>query len=430
MKMTQSELAGADFSRSYICQIERGTILPSMNAIKIVAERLRKPFFHFVQDKSMLDEEDVKSLMDMVRTSKRACDEYNYGISIVQLHEIVEFIHLLDDKTKADVYYHLALSYSQGANSEATIQYCIKALEYTGSISNKMNAEIRIMLGEVYFRKSERTEAMKQYLKVREMRLEDDADVSVELVIRLHNDIAEFYYSRGQLDKAIEYLDEAISISKSSSTLHKRILAVYRCYVDILQTQGKHKEAIDFLDGIKMIYDFFDDPCYRGMNMLSYIKSYIELREFEICEQRIDTLKVLISKIEYEEWQNYLYIRCYIEEARLKTFLGDINEAKQIFNQVLLIAEQNKGSSISSLTQAYIYRLLAEFYYELENYENSLMYAGMCEAIYTKCGYALCLSKLYKLMGDTYSKLENESLSIESYQKSKQVLEIAKENIG
>lgn len=51
-KYTQSQLAGTDFSISYISAIERGQIQPSLRALEIIAQRLGLPSSHFFQNTS------------------------------------------------------------------------------------------------------------------------------------------------------------------------------------------------------------------------------------------------------------------------------------------------------------------------------------------------------------------------------------------
>ncbi|MGE5576251.1 MAG: helix-turn-helix domain-containing protein [Syntrophothermus sp.] len=40
LRMTQGDLAGSDFSRSYICQVEKGRVKPSLDALELIATRL------------------------------------------------------------------------------------------------------------------------------------------------------------------------------------------------------------------------------------------------------------------------------------------------------------------------------------------------------------------------------------------------------
>src|SRR5690606_37193014 len=46
--LTQAELAGAEFSKSYISQLERGTVVPSLRALDVLAGRLGVPTTFFL----------------------------------------------------------------------------------------------------------------------------------------------------------------------------------------------------------------------------------------------------------------------------------------------------------------------------------------------------------------------------------------------
>lgn len=50
LKMTQAELAGNDFTKSFVSQVEKGFARPSIRSLKIMARRLNKPVGYFLND--------------------------------------------------------------------------------------------------------------------------------------------------------------------------------------------------------------------------------------------------------------------------------------------------------------------------------------------------------------------------------------------
>lgn len=50
LKLTQSELAGEDFTKAYISQIEKGQVMPSLMALIVIARRLGRSLDYFVAD--------------------------------------------------------------------------------------------------------------------------------------------------------------------------------------------------------------------------------------------------------------------------------------------------------------------------------------------------------------------------------------------
>src|SRR5690625_1114250 len=50
MGMTQADLAGEDFTKSFISQIEKDQARPSLKSLRIFAQRLNRPVSYFLDD--------------------------------------------------------------------------------------------------------------------------------------------------------------------------------------------------------------------------------------------------------------------------------------------------------------------------------------------------------------------------------------------
>ena len=50
LNLTQQELAGDDFTKSFISQIEKNEANPSLKSLYIIAERLNKPVSFFLDE--------------------------------------------------------------------------------------------------------------------------------------------------------------------------------------------------------------------------------------------------------------------------------------------------------------------------------------------------------------------------------------------
>lgn len=73
-KYTQSQLAGTDFSISYISAIERGQIQPSLRALEIIAQRLGLPSSHFFQNTPIPYHERAAGLPALTGNHSRVID--------------------------------------------------------------------------------------------------------------------------------------------------------------------------------------------------------------------------------------------------------------------------------------------------------------------------------------------------------------------
>src|SRR5947209_14493252 len=81
--LTQTELGGIRFSKSYVSAVERDKITPSIEALHFFAEQLGQPSDYFVKLKQ--DTEERKQHFAVLQTSQR---DY-LGVQ-------EEFLHLLD----------------------------------------------------------------------------------------------------------------------------------------------------------------------------------------------------------------------------------------------------------------------------------------------------------------------------------------------
>ena len=73
-KYTQSQLAGTDFSISYISAIERGQIQPSLRALEIIAQRLGLQSSHFFQNTPLPYQEGAAGLPALAGNHRHVID--------------------------------------------------------------------------------------------------------------------------------------------------------------------------------------------------------------------------------------------------------------------------------------------------------------------------------------------------------------------
>jgi len=102
-KYTQSQLAGTDFSISYISAIERGQIQPSLRALEIIAQRLGLPSSHFFQNTPIPYRERTDGLPALTGNHRHIVDlntQVEYTILeakiLLQQQQPAEAIALLD----------------------------------------------------------------------------------------------------------------------------------------------------------------------------------------------------------------------------------------------------------------------------------------------------------------------------------------------
>jgi tetratricopeptide (TPR) repeat protein len=230
-KLTQSQLAGHDFSVSYISAIERGQIQPSIRALEILASRLNvspaqllaetgggplsQPAVAARDGRHALAGENEVHLR--LLESEIWIHEGELDRAIAILHDLISA--MLPRQDKARVYYLLALaSFSVGRLSEAerSLEECRQLLaDYEPS---PLKARIFYLSGLVHF-------SMQNYY-LAEFFYNESINISDKimpkdyfLLIRCYLGLGQHYLERGDSERAITALKQAAALSEREAAV-------------------------------------------------------------------------------------------------------------------------------------------------------------------------------------------------------------------
>ena len=271
LKMTQSQLAQPEMTKSMLSQIENGLATPSMKNLQLIAKKLNKPMSYFLEDTST----------DMDKARKDNSDEI-----IVKLQSIDDLIK--DDKCKE------ALSYIEDLQSKISLSSDNKLL---GDIlyrkgkclfdADEFDDAERLLKKayEIYLENNSYTEAAKSYIEIaskpwRNFNYEECISIYIKakeiydkslnrnthFEIELLNDLAAFYSAIGDFDKALANLKDALDISNTTGVYYKadeiHRLTAALCFIkdDVENYQiniEKAEQFAKFSDNKSVIYYIF-----------------------------------------------------------------------------------------------------------------------------------------------------------------------------
>ncbi|WP_084659002.1 helix-turn-helix domain-containing protein [Thermogemmatispora onikobensis] len=228
-KLTQSQLAGQDFSISYISAIERGQIQPSIRALEILASRLN------VSPAQLLAETGGGPLGQpaaVARDGRHAlASESELHLRLLEseiwIHEgelarataaLQDLISaILPRQDKARVYYLLALAtFSSGHLSEAerSLEECRQLLaDYEPS---SLKARILYLSGLVHF--SMQNYYLAEFFYNESISIADRiTPKDYFLLIRSYLGLGQHYLRRGEAERAIAALRQAAALSERAA---------------------------------------------------------------------------------------------------------------------------------------------------------------------------------------------------------------------
>jgi len=210
MKLTQSELAGTDFTKSFISQVEKGATRPSLKSLEIIAARLGQPVSYF------LDESPEGTSL---AASDPTSDSYLETGKQLQLNG--QFAEALDCYQKALTKCHPA--------------------EY------RKKGEIWLYIGHVYFKQEQYAKARDHFALAREQfaRARDS-----EYLARCLNDLGTVQVRLGEDEAALESYREALRIIESDPIANPSYrLTILTNLANTLARLKKYDSAFNLLKG-------------------------------------------------------------------------------------------------------------------------------------------------------------------------------------
>ncbi len=221
LNMTQSEVAGDQFSVSYISAVERGQIRPSLGALEQLSERLEVPLADLVSDERITEaapggrEAAAERRQEEVEAKLRLAQALIHQSKFQEALETLRAIsttHLAGynalELRRLHAYCYIELDQPAEARKEALEGIALS--ERTGD--EEMRARLRNELGSAYLLERKAQLALEQYRLAHEAAMHEVVrDPAFRLNV-LYN-LGATYWLLNQTDDAIGYLREAVILT-------------------------------------------------------------------------------------------------------------------------------------------------------------------------------------------------------------------------
>lgn len=223
LKLTQSELAGNEMTKSMLSQIENGIAVPSMKNLQYLAGRLGKPISYFLDEDGVKEQENEKNIYTeeinrYITEAQNLNDDDKYEEAKIKIEELLQkhvFSH--SSKIYADilkVYSEPLINLKDFKQGENIIKECVKIY-----INNNLYADAAKVYQNLIFQAlmnfeyskclSILDEAYEIYLK------SPIKDIMFEIE-NLYNRMG-VYHSMGDMHKTLSIAQEAIDISRKTN---------------------------------------------------------------------------------------------------------------------------------------------------------------------------------------------------------------------
>lgn len=401
LKMTQTELAGSEMTKSMLSQIENGFATPSMKNLQYLASRLGKPMSYFLEDAEYqsslpLEEihEDLKAASSLIRSFKRE-EALSRLESMLQKYSFDR-----DSKLYADFlikYGECLIDLKRPLEGEEKIKEAVNIYKNKLMFVDAAKAHLELIgIAWNNFDYKMALDILEQGLEIYNNSISKDYAFEIETlywrsVMCLGND---------NLEEGIDAINKALAISKQtniyykSDELYKNLAMLngflgnfehFDEYIDkgrLYATFTENNNILASIEGVCGVYNNQIDNPQKALEYLdkalSFAKGptatflYVEkAKSFYLLKEYLKALDI-IKLIEYPTYTPFKYDYLHIWSAKVYeglclANLGGKEKALEAIRQgidKMQIVGESKGL-------AHAYKALSDVYSEMSNFESA-----------------------------------------------------------
>ncbi len=404
LKLTQTELAGSEITKSMLSQIENNQATPSMKSLQYLSNRLSKPISYFIDDIFLQGSASFEEIYNKLKSITKLINERNQSEALIQLEALLKTAPLdYSSKLYADIlskYGECLVDLKEYAKGEETIQKAIDV--YTGKYLYVDAAKSMLLLLGKYWSSFDYIGCMNLVYKALETyNCSISKDHAFEIEILYMQSI--FYAGVNDVDGTISAIKRALDISKETEIYYKTD-ELYKNLGAINLFMDKHEDFEHYMEKARQYSVFIENNAIlasiEGVWAMFYNKINNPNKALEktaVCKQLMKKAYPVIyaqEVIAFYKMNKYsdalnaaaqvIYPRDYVPfkfdylailntkiyEGLTLNKLGRINEGLAVMKEGIEIMETLGDSKIL----AFAYKSLSEIYSEQGDYENAFSF--------------------------------------------------------
>lgn len=400
LKMTQTDLAGNEMTKSMLSQIENNLAMPSMKNLQYLASKLGKPISYFLEDANYQDSLPFKEIHNDLKVATELINNRKQEDALIKLEVMLakyNFNH--DSKLYAD----FLSKYGE----------CLIDLNHSESGEEKIKKAINIYIGKFLFVEAAKThlnligipwnefnyikcmDILEDALKIYNNSINKDYAFEIEtLYIR-----AILYAGLDKLEESIHVTKEALAISKQTNIYYKsdelyKNLAAMNGFLGNLEHFDEHMdkgrqfaiftENHSVLASIEGIYGLYCNQLGNPRKALEYLDKAYQISKGVTAFVHAEKAKSFYMLTEYQHALDmiklvkypthipfkYDYLHIWSSKVYEGLCLNKLNKAKEAI-VVIKVGIEKLEVVGESKALAFAYKSLSEVYSDLEDFENA-----------------------------------------------------------
>ncbi|MEI6045828.1 MAG: tetratricopeptide repeat protein [Chloroflexota bacterium] len=395
--MSQKDLVGERFSKSYISSIERGKITPSLKALEYIAKRLSVSVsylltgLHPSQQNShqtmitVLDEEESPARWDLLITEARVLREQHRFEQARSLLITKVRVRQLSVEQLKQLHFTLAQLYIDLGNTTDALPELETARDLADKTSDfEMLARVRQLTGSTYILQGKSVLAIEQ-LRGALQAIETGLIKEFHFKLAVYSNLGILHHQLGDEREAIAMYREALRVAEDSSSPDK-LASLYWNLSATYRESGNLAQARLYATKSLALYESFSD-----LRMLTQLRSgfgviMMEAKQFEEAEQQFD----LALKLANEQNNPEALVAANMNLADLYLEQGDTRKARHYSD-----AMQCHLDAADPMTRGQAYSSRGSFLAAMGDNDNAVYNFEQAVQLIEKTPAKELLSKIY-----------------------------------
>lgn len=273
MGLTQSELGGKEFTKSFISQIEKGLTRPSLKSLRIIAARLNQPLSVFLDEDLPPSYESELTLT--IETANMYHAQGHFQEAVDHYNKALSYAIATDHRSKSTIYYQLANAHFRINQIDRAIDlYHLSIDEAKRARDHELSILALYRLAVANAHEGDYPDAQRALRHALSL-LSKLPSIDDELKLSLLSGLAEVLCQDEQYDRALEILKEAIEIAQRNPG-HFHFATLCRLMGHVYTRLDQTDVAKEYTDKAISVYTLTDNT---SMLLLASIDRARQLRK-------------------------------------------------------------------------------------------------------------------------------------------------------
>ncbi|OUM98561.1 MAG: hypothetical protein BAA04_03730 [Firmicutes bacterium ZCTH02-B6] len=392
MRMTQADLAGNDFTKSFISQVEKNQTQPSLKSLMIIAQRLNRPVSYFLDD----DQPPPASapLHQAVAAGQLLERQGEYEQALQLYTQALDECAPTDYRRRGELHRRRARALVHLDRLPAALQALEQAAdEFRLARDTAARAAVDLDLGNVYSRMGQAERAVHHYeraLLLYEEALVPDASDPSSPVVWLLTQLGLTCYETGNRDAAFRYLQRAETLSKEARVFY-RWGELCRVSASLMLEMGDRRKALEYAERAVA----FCDSTLDRRGLVDALISLGSLKAEEESWEAAETCFTRALSVAEETADTCGKSRVQAALAKWAARIGDVERAVSLYQEAVRTAGDDQQA-------AEIHRSLAELLKTRRDYADAARHLESAIAVLEKTNRFRALAEAYSSLAEVY----------------------------